>query len=1158
MQLERHQKTIDVVAAIASILVQSRPLAVMLQDCAEILLQHIDAAFVRIWLHDGVHPQFLVLRSSVGRGLPRDAHLDSEHCRIADNQYHFARIAVERKPILTNDLFSDRGLRDRIWANTERLVAVAGLPLLAGEELTGVMLVFAGHHLSEDDLSLLSAVSRIIATAVVQDLAANKLQRSHDELSAFFENPVVGLHSVDANGRITRINATELSLLGYRLEECVGRHISELHADKNVAQNLLARLANAEVIRDFRAKLLCKDGSTRHVLIDSDAVLVDGKFSYSRCFTRDITESAVAREHLERARQLFRAVFDQTFQFILVLSLDGILLDANQTALSLVGAKLEDVLGQFFWDTPWWADKPQIKDKLQRAVRAAAQGEISRFEVKFTGDSGQEIDVDFTIKPVRDDNGDVVLLIPEGRDITQRKEAEREILEKEARTRAIVDTAPDGIITITTEGIIESANAPMHRLFGYEQGELIGLSIATVVESLSGLRTKVGAVPSTEKGSSGVRWESEGRRKDGVSVPVEVSLSELSLSDGTVFIAIIADISERLRSQGLQAQLAAIVESCEDPIYGKDFTGRITAWNPAAERLFGYSARETIGNSVSMLMPSDRRGELDDLLARVSAGERIQNLETVRVSKEGRLIDVALTISPTLNSAGKVIGISIFARDISLKKAAEKRVSEFYSMVSHELRTPLTSIRASLGLLEGGIAGELPDDAVQLVQIARSESDRLIRLINDILDLRKIEAGKVELRLETVRPAELLRGVNDAMKGIIDEVGVRLVCVNNYNTELRCDKDRIIQVLTNLCSNAVKYSPDNGSITVSVEKAPSPGLVRFCIGDSGPGISEENMHKLFGKFQQIDSSDSRPKGGTGLGLAIVKAIVEQHAGNVGVVSTPGEGATFWFELPTSVYEQPESADGDLLIVEDDRKLSRVLNKLLSSIGYKVRSASTVKDAREQLNAGVPDAILLDITLPDGSGADFMQELWLEPTTASVPIVVLTGKSDYAHQHSPLLIDWMVKPFDKTRLTRALRRAVRRHTGNPLRVLLVEDDQASAAVLRKLIASTGVECRWAPDGKSALNLVRTFNPDMIVLDVGVPPPDGFDLVRILKNEGAHVPLLVYTGRDLDSKEREELTLGMTMHLIKSKVGQDEFLNSMKELLGDLPAPSKPTT
>lgn len=1157
MQLERHQKTIDVVAAIATILVQARPRAVMLQDCAQVLLEHLNAAFVRIWLQDEA-TGWLGLRSSVGRGIHRDAHLDTEHCRIADNQFHFSRIAIERKPHLTNDLLNDPLLRDSNWARKEGLMAFAGHPLITGKNSPGVIAVFAGHHLSEEDLNLLSVVSGIIATAVEHNLADNKLQQNLDELSAFFENPVVGLHSVDSNGRIIRINATELALLGYSLEDCIGRHFSEFHADKTVAQNLIARLANAEVIRDFRAKLLCKDGSTKHVLIDSDAVLVDGQFAYSRCFTRDVTENAVAREHLERARQLFRAVFDQTFQFILVLSLDGILLDANQTALNLVGAKLEDVLGQFFWDTPWWSDKPQIKDKLQRAVHLAARGDISRFEVKFGGgDRGQEIDVDFTIKPVRDDKGEVVLLIPEGRDITQRKEAEQEILEKEARTRAIVDTAPDGIITITTEGVIESANAPMHRLFGYEQGELIGLSASTVIASLSGLRTKVGAVPSTEKGSTGVRWESEGRRKDGLSVPVEVSLSELSLSDGTVFIAIIADISERLRSQGLQAQLAAIVESCEDPIYGKDFAGRITAWNPAAERLFGYSARETIGNSVSMLMPSDRRNELDDLLARVTSGERIQNFETVRVSKDGRPIDVALTISPTLDSSRKVIGVSIIARDISLKKAAEKRVSEFYSMVSHELRTPLTSIRASLGLLEGGIAGELPDDAVQLVQIARSESDRLIRLINDILDLRKIEAGKVELRLETVRPAELLKGVNDAMKGIIDEVGVRLVYVNHFNTELRCDRDRIIQVLTNLCSNAVKYSPDNGSITVSVEKAPAPGLVRFCIGDSGPGISEANMHKLFGKFQQIDSSDSRPKGGTGLGLAIVKAIVEQHAGNVGVVSTPGEGSTFWFELPTVVYEQLESADGDLLIVEDDRKLSRVLDKLLSSIGYKVRSASTVKEAREQLKAGVPDAILLDITLPDGSGTDFMQELWHEPSTASVPIVVLTGKSDFECQHSPLLIDWMVKPFDKTRLTRALRRAVRRHMGNPLRVLLVEDDQASAAVLRKLIASTGVECRWAPDGKSALNLVRNFNPDMIVLDVGVPPPDGFDLVRILKNEGAHVPLLVYTGRDLDSKEREELTLGMTMHLIKSKVGQDEFLNSMKELLGDLPSPSKPT-
>lgn len=1144
MQLERKIHTIEVVAEIGAALVKARSLTEMLQECVQLLVKHLDAALARIWLLDEP-TQVLQLRASAGMY----THLNGAHGRIEVGQFKIGKIAKERRPHLTNDLLRDPLVSNPEWARSENIVAFVGHPLLVGEKLVGVIAVFSRYEMSDTELKLLKAVSDIIATAAEHKIAGEELSRSQSDLAAFFDNPVVGLHSVDGSGRIVRINQTELQMLGYPRDEVLGKHISEFHADKDIAVDLMMRLSNNEVIRDYRARMICKDGSVKHVLIDSDAVMVDGKFAYTRCFTRDVTDSAIARGHLERARQLFRAVFDQTFQLIGVLSLEGILLDANQTALNANNCKLEDVLGRYLWETPLWPGNLQTKERLQRAVIAAARGEISRFEVAFTNSDGQELDIDYTIKPVRDDTGEVVLLIPEGRDITERKRAERELLEKEAHTRAIVDTAPDGIITISTSGLIESANAPMHQMFGFNTGELVGLSVAAIIESLADLGRKFSSNEYQMQGKGNCRWETEGRRKNGELVPVEVSLSELALSDSKVFIAIVVDITERLRSQRLQAELAAIVESCEDPIYGIDLNGNITAWNPAAQRLFGYSAAQAIGQSVSVLMTDERKREMGDILARVKAGEKIQNFETVRMSKDGQLIDVALTVSPTRDRQHNVTGISIFARDISLKKAAEKRVSEFYSMVSHELRTPLTSIRASLGLLEGGIAGDLPSDAVQLVQIARSESDRLIRLINDILDLRKIEAGKVELRLETVRTEELIKRVCDAMKGLADESGIAIECVNEYNAELRCDKDRIIQVLTNLCSNAVKYSPEKASVVVKVKEG-ERGFARFCVTDSGPGIREQDLPKLFGKFQQIDSSDARPKGGTGLGLAIVKAIVEQHAGAVGVDTKPGKGATFWFEIPLSLPEVAEPTTGNILVVEDDRKLSKVLDKLLSSTGFKVTSAASVKQAEAELKSAVPDAILLDISLPDGSGVDFMQKLWRQSHTASIPIVVLTGRADFEPEKNPLLIDWMTKPFEKTRLTRALRRAVRRHTGNALQVLLVEDDKATATVLKKLINSTGVDCRWAPDGRTALTMVRNSTPDMIVLDVGVPPPDGFDLVRMLREEGAgNVPLLVYTGRDLDSNEREQLTLGMTLHLIKSKVGQAEFLSSMKELLGE---------
>ena len=221
----------------------------------------------------------------------------------------------------------------------------------------------------------------------------------------------------------------------------------------------------------------------------------------------------------------------------------------------------------------------------------------------------------------------------------------------------------------------------------------------------------------------GAARETTARHRNGSTVPVELALSLLNLGHAHVFIVIVRDISERLESQQVQAQLAAIVENSDDAIYGSDTNAVITSWNPAAERLFGYTSEEAIGKSVAILVPEDRRGEVAVILGHMRKGESIGHFESVRIDKSGNLFDVDLTIPPTRNPDGKIVGASAIARDISARKLAERRISEFYSMVSHELRTPLTSIRASLGLLEGGIAGAIDEEALQLVQIARTESD---------------------------------------------------------------------------------------------------------------------------------------------------------------------------------------------------------------------------------------------------------------------------------------------------------------------------------------------------------------------------------------------------------------------------------------------------
>jgi PAS domain S-box-containing protein len=245
---------------------------------------------------------------------------------------------------------------------------------------------------------------------------------------------------------------------------------------------------------------------------------------------------------------------------------------------------------------------------------------------------------------------------------------------------------------------------------------------------------------------------------------------------------------------------------------------------------------------------------------------------------------------------GKPYRMAGSQRDITDRKQAEQNVNEFFSTVSHELRTPLSAVKGSLRLIEGGLAGQISNEARELLDIALSSCERLIRLVNDILDLRKIEAGKIDLHLKKVNAGQLVQEVLQGLTSYAENHGVTLTYDVPESLKLEADHDRIVQVMTNLVGNAVKFSGNGANVKVQAEKS-DESHIRFSVKDTGPGIPKDKQHLLFMKFKQLDASDSRRQDGTGLGLAICKAIVGQHHGKIGVESEEGQGTTFWFELP---------------------------------------------------------------------------------------------------------------------------------------------------------------------------------------------------------------------------------------------------------------------
>ncbi len=359
--------------------------------------------------------------------------------------------------------------------------------------------------------------------------------------------------------------------------------------------------------------------------------------------------------------------------------------------------------------------------------------------------------------------------------------------------------------------------------------------------------------------------------------------------------------------------------------------------SPAYEHVFGRTVKELLENPLTFLdavLPEDRPILLRMMGADDPHSKPATDVEYRIRRPDGEVRWLWTRAFPALDENGEVYQICGVTHDITEKKEVEKRVSEFYSMVSHELRTPLTSIRAALGLIEGGMTGVLSDDTSELISIARNESDRLIRLINDILDMRKMEAGKLQLVLLPLEPESVIVRTLSSLRSFAQENGVELVSVIGDEREFLGDDDRVVQVLTNLISNAIKFSPSGNDVIISVEPAEN-GRVRFSVIDRGPGIPPQQVHKLFGLFQQLDSSDSRARGGTGLGLAISKAIVERLGGAIGFRSEFGAGSTFWFEL-NPVAAQPSVEDKPLRDLLSE--YARLLPLWLKSLSFLLDSA----------------------------------------------------------------------------------------------------------------------------------------------------------------------------------------------------------------------------
>jgi PAS domain S-box-containing protein len=643
----------------------------------------------------------------------------------------------------------------------------------------------------------------------------------------------------------------------------------------------------------------------------------------------------------------------------------------------------------------------------------------------------------------------------------------------------------------------------------------------------------------------------------------------------------------------LAKRLSLLLESLPDAIFEVDAGGRIVLANTEAERMFERSRDELLGLQVEALIPQRF------LRNHVSHRERYgahpvrrpmgAGLDLFAVRKDGTEFAVDINLSPLEGvEAGRVLCV---IRDVSPRRATEEKIkvlnhnlerrsselaaanaelsqqnreveranrlkSEFLASMSHELRTPLNTILGFSELLSEEHAGILNDKQKRFVTHIQGDANHLLELINDILDLSKIEAGRLELRLEPFAMAVAVAEVLTSIRPLAAAKNIAVDSDVNTNLMLQADRLRFKEILYNLLSNAIKFTPAGGRIWI--ESTVERGSIRFLVGDTGIGIAEQDQREIFESFRQASVTTKGVREGTGLGLAITKRLVEHHGGKIWVESEPGKGSRFSFTLPVTV-TSPVDDDAEpgteavpsgplLLITSHLADWREEAAHLLEREGFATNMAASGADAFHKAKDLRPDLILLDMDLAGKSGWETLHDLRTAPETAGIPVIIVS-KSDERKMGAALgAAACLTKPLARESLLSAVRKTLK--SEGSLRVLIVDDDPETRQLIEDTLSAEGHTPLTTGNGDEALRILERSNIDAIVLDLLLPGRNGFELLTEIRarERSRRIPVMVLTVKDLDERERDTLAAQSAAVFTKGAGWRPALLANLRLLAG----------
>ena len=884
------------------------------------------------------------------------------------------------------------------------------------------------------------AQHRFVSVSLSRDQVEDTLAREKELLATTLASIGDAVIVTDPEGRVMSLNSEAERLTGWKnfdakdkpLSEVFqiinerSRHPAESPVDKALREGIVVGLANHTV-------LISRDG--REIPIDDSAAPIrrgGGPVLGVALVFRDVTEQRQAQE----VRARLAAIVQFSGDAIITKNLQGVIQTWNKGAERLFGYTAEEVIG-----TPvtilFPEDRLDEEDAILERLRRGQPSE--RLETIRVAKDGRRIHVSVSVSPLKDAEGEVIGASKVIHDVSEVVEARNELTREKKLLATTLASIGDGVIVTDAQSRVTFLNSEAERLTGWTNADAAGRPLSVVFRIVNEHTRRVAENP-VEKALRlgtivGLANHTMLLRNDGAEFLIEDSAAPIRDPDGPVFgvVLIFRDSTEQRRAYEAREQLAAIVEYSGEAIATKNLEGVIQSWNASAEELFGYRADEIVGKPVTMLIPEDRVWEEEQILSRLRRGLPAERLETIRIAKDGRQIPVSLTVSPLKNADGEVVGASKLIQDISDRKRIEHErqellareqllraqaeqdariKDEFLATVSHELRTPLSAMLGWSTLLKKDNVDEAM--AARGMDAIERNAKAQAQLIEDLLDVSRIVSGKMRLDVKLVSLSPIIEAAVDAVKPAADAKTIRLeLTIDPAANNLRADPARLQQIIWNLLSNSIKFTPAGGSVQIKVARTAS--MAEIVVTDTGIGINPEFLPFVFDRFQQADASKTRKHGGLGLGLAITRHLVEMHGGTIEAESEGDDrGATFRVQLPvpavttrvsispgfrraaqdpkSTTIDYPNLAGLKILAIDDARDTREMVAAALEGCGANVITASSVREALDLFAGWKPDVLVCDIGMPEEDGYTFIKEIRQLPPQegGSTPAIALTG------------------------------------------------------------------------------------------------------------------------------------------------------------------------